>query len=120
MPRVMIGEIRESYEDDEKIDRRPHSLVWEGEGRGCGDEYGVGEMLSFVCFLFDSLLRGGNTGGLKEENKGGEERRKEGNPARWPLSKTGLLADTSRYGPQIQKKNGRTDPITEDQWRKPM
>jgi hypothetical protein len=50
----------------------------------------------------------------------GEERRTEGNPARWPLSKTGLLADTSRYGPQIQKKNGRTDPITEDKWRKQM
>jgi hypothetical protein len=51
MPRVVIGEIRESYGDDEKIDRRPHSFVWEGEGRGCGDEYGVGEMLSFVCFV---------------------------------------------------------------------
>jgi hypothetical protein len=57
------------------------------------------------CFLlfvsFDLLLRRGNTGGLKEENKGGEERRKEGNLARWPLSKTGLLADTSQYGLQI-------------------
>jgi LAS superfamily LD-carboxypeptidase LdcB len=76
------------------------------------------------CFLlfvsFDLLLHGGNTGGLKEENKGGEERRKEGNPARWPLSKTGLLADMSRYRPQIQKKNGGTDPTTEDKWGKPM
>jgi hypothetical protein len=36
MPWVMIGEIRESYGDDEKIDRRPHSFVWEEEGRGCG------------------------------------------------------------------------------------
>jgi hypothetical protein len=50
MPWVMIGEIRESYGDDEKIDRRPHSFVREAGGRGCGDEYGVGEMLSFVCF----------------------------------------------------------------------
>jgi hypothetical protein len=56
-------------------------------------------MESERCFLlfisFDLLLRGGNTGGLKEENKGGEERRKEGNLAQWPLSKTGLLADMS-------------------------
>jgi hypothetical protein len=50
LPRVMIEEIRESYGDDEKIDRRPHSFVWEGEGRGYGNEYGVAEMLSFVCF----------------------------------------------------------------------
>jgi hypothetical protein len=50
----------------------------------------------------------------------GEERRTEGNPARWPLSNTGLLADTSRYGLQIEKKNMRTDPITKDKWRKPM
>jgi hypothetical protein len=71
-------------------------------------------MPSFVCFLFESLLRRGNTGGLKEENKDGEERRKEGNLVRWPLSKTGLLADMSQYGPQIQKKNGGTDSITED------
>jgi hypothetical protein len=56
MPRVMIGEIRESYGDDEKIDRRPHSFVWEGEGRGCGDEYRVGEMLSFVCFCLIHCL----------------------------------------------------------------
>jgi hypothetical protein len=48
----------------------------------------------------------------------GEERRTEGNPARWPLSKTGLLADTSRYGPQIQKNKGGTDLITEDKWGK--
>jgi hypothetical protein len=41
----------------------------------------------------------------------GEERRTEGNPARGPLSKTGLLADTSRYGLQIQNNNQRTDPI---------
>jgi hypothetical protein len=41
----------------------------------------------------------------------GEERKTEGNTALWPQSKTGLLADTSRYGPQIQKKNGRTEPI---------
>jgi hypothetical protein len=27
MPRVMIGEIRESYGDEEKIDRRSHSFV---------------------------------------------------------------------------------------------
>jgi hypothetical protein len=51
------------------------------------------------CFLlfvsFDLLLRGGNIGSLKEERKGGEERRKEGNLAQWPLSKIGLLADTS-------------------------
>jgi hypothetical protein len=45
----------------------------------------------------------------------GEERRTEGNPAWWPLSKTGLLADKSRYGPQIQKKKGRTDPINRRQ-----
>jgi NAD(P)H-hydrate repair Nnr-like enzyme with NAD(P)H-hydrate epimerase domain len=51
MPRDMIGEIRESYGDDEKIDRRPHSFVWEGEGRRGGDEYGAGEMLSFVRFV---------------------------------------------------------------------
>jgi hypothetical protein len=44
----------------------------------------------------------------------GEERRTEGNPARWPLSKTGLLADTSRYGPQIPKNNGWTDLSTEE------
>jgi hypothetical protein len=50
----------------------------------------------------------------------GEERRTEGNPARWPLRKTGLLADTSRYGPQIQKNIGGTDLITEDKWGKPM
>jgi hypothetical protein len=50
----------------------------------------------------------------------GEERRTEGNPARWPLSKTGLLADTSRYGPQIQKNKGGTDLKTEDKWGKPM
>jgi hypothetical protein len=50
----------------------------------------------------------------------GEERRTEGNPARWPLSKTGLLADTSQYGPQIQKNKGRTDLKTEDKLRKPM
>jgi hypothetical protein len=50
----------------------------------------------------------------------GEERRIEGNLARWPLSRTGLLADTSRYGPQIQKIEGGTDPKTEDKWRKPM
>jgi hypothetical protein len=50
-------------------------------------------LLLFVSF--DLWLRGGNTGSLNEENKGGEERRKEGNLARWPLSKTGLLADTS-------------------------
>jgi hypothetical protein len=80
------------------------------EGRGCRVRYGVGEMLSFVCFVcFIALRRKYRRS--KEENKGGEEWRKEGNPARWPLSKTGLLADTSRYGPQIQKKNGRTDPI---------
>jgi hypothetical protein len=50
----------------------------------------------------------------------GEERRTEGNPARWPLSKTGLLADTSRYGPQIQKIEGNTDLKTEDKWGKLM
>jgi hypothetical protein len=50
----------------------------------------------------------------------GEERRTEGNLARWPLSKTGLLADTARYGPQIEKIKGGTDPNTEDKWRKPM
>jgi hypothetical protein len=50
----------------------------------------------------------------------GEERRTEGNPARWPLSKTGLFADTSRYGPQIQKIKGGIDPKTKDKWRKPM
>jgi hypothetical protein len=50
----------------------------------------------------------------------GEERRTEGNPARWPLSETGLLADTSRYGPQIQMIEGSTDPKTEDRWGKLM
>jgi hypothetical protein len=50
----------------------------------------------------------------------GEERRTEGNPARWPLSKTGLLADTSRYGPQIQKIEGSIDLKTEDKWGKLM
>jgi hypothetical protein len=50
----------------------------------------------------------------------GEERRTEGNPARWPLSKTGLLPDTSRYGPQIQTIEGSTDLKTEDKWRKLM
>jgi hypothetical protein len=51
MPRAIIGEIRASYGDDERIDRRSHSFVWEEEGRGSGDGYGVGEMLSFVRFL---------------------------------------------------------------------
>jgi hypothetical protein len=50
----------------------------------------------------------------------GEERRTEGSLSWWPLSKTGLLADTSRYGPQIQKIKGGTDPKTEDKWRKPI
>jgi hypothetical protein len=50
----------------------------------------------------------------------GEERRTEGNLVRWPLSKTGLLANTSRYGPHIQKDKGGTDLITEDKWGKPM
>jgi hypothetical protein len=50
MPQVIIGEIRESYRDNEKIDQQLHSFVWEEEGRGYRDEYGVGEMLSFVCF----------------------------------------------------------------------
>jgi hypothetical protein len=45
----------------------------------------------------------------------GEERRTEGSLARWPLSRTGLLADTPRYGPQIQKKHGRTEPINRRQ-----
>jgi hypothetical protein len=49
-----------------------------------------------------------------------EERRTEGNPARWLVSKTGLLADTSRYGPQMQKNKEGTDIKTEDKWRKPM
>jgi hypothetical protein len=47
----MIGEIRGSYEDDEKIDQQSHSFVWEEEGRGCGDRYGVGKMLPFVRFI---------------------------------------------------------------------
>jgi hypothetical protein len=51
MPRAMIGEIRGSYGDDATIDRRSHSFVWEEEGRGCRDGYGVGEMLSFVRFV---------------------------------------------------------------------
>jgi hypothetical protein len=50
----------------------------------------------------------------------GEERRIEGNPAWWPLSKTGLLADTSRYGPQIQTIEVITGPKTEDRWGKLM
>jgi hypothetical protein len=50
----------------------------------------------------------------------GEGRRTEGSPAQWPLSKTGLLADTSRYGPQIQKIERNTDLKTEDMWRKLM
>jgi hypothetical protein len=87
-----------------------------GKKREEGAEMGTESERCFLLFVsFDLLLRGGNTGGLKEENTGGEERRKEGNPARWPLSKTGLLADTSRYGPQIQTKNGRTDPINRRQ-----
>jgi hypothetical protein len=40
----------------------------------------------------------------------GEERRIEGSLPWWPLSKTGLLADMSRYGPWILKKNGQIDP----------
>jgi hypothetical protein len=92
-----------------------------GKKREEGTEMGTESERCFLLFVsFDLLLRGGNTGGLKEENKGGEERRKEGNPAQWPLSKTGLLADTSRYGPQIQKKNRGTDPTTKDKWGKPM
>jgi hypothetical protein len=84
-------------------------------------EMGMESERCFLLFIsFDLLLHRGNTGGLKEENKGGEERRKEGNPAWWPLSKTGLLADTSRYGPQIQKKDGGTDPTTEDKWGEPI
>jgi hypothetical protein len=47
----MIGEIRESYRDDQRIDQQSHSFVWEEEGRGSRDGYGVGEMLSFVRFL---------------------------------------------------------------------
>jgi hypothetical protein len=54
---------------------------------------------------------------LKQE---GEERRTEVSPARWPLSKTGLLADTSRYGLQIQKIERNTDLKTEDKWGKLM
>jgi hypothetical protein len=87
-----------------------------GKEREDGAEMSTEPERCFLLFVsFDLLLRGGNTGGPKEENKGGEDRRKEGNPARWPLSKTGLLADTSRYGLQIQKKNGRTDPINRRQ-----
>jgi hypothetical protein len=89
------------------------------EGRGYGVGYGVGEMLSFVCFVW-FIASWRKYRWSKEENKGREERRKEGNPARWPLSNTGLLADMSWSGPQIQKKNGRTNPITEDKWRKAM
>jgi hypothetical protein len=51
MPRAMIGEIRGSYGADERIDWQSHSFVWEEEGRGCGDGYGVREMLSFVRFV---------------------------------------------------------------------
>jgi hypothetical protein len=92
-----------------------------GKKRDEGAEMGIGLERCFPLFIsFDLLLHRGNTGSLKQENKGGEERRKEGNPVRWPLSKTGLLADTLRYGPQIQKKNGGTDPTTEDKWRKPI
>jgi hypothetical protein len=47
----MIGEIRGSYGDDERIDRWSHSFVWEEEGRGCADGYRVREMLSFVHFV---------------------------------------------------------------------
>jgi hypothetical protein len=50
----------------------------------------------------------------------GEVRRTEGNPARWPVSKTGLLADTSRNGPQIQKVERNTDLKTKDKWGKLM
>jgi hypothetical protein len=54
-----------------------------GKKREEGMEMGMELERCFLLFvLFDLLLRGGNTGGLKEENKGGEERRKEGNPAR--------------------------------------
>jgi hypothetical protein len=67
-----------------------------GKKREEGAEMGMESERCFLLFVsFDLLLRGGNTGSLTEENKGGEERRKEGNPARWPLSKTGLLADMS-------------------------
>jgi hypothetical protein len=51
MLRAMIGEIRRSYGDDERIDQQSHLFVWEEEGRGCGDGYGVREMLSFVRFV---------------------------------------------------------------------
>jgi hypothetical protein len=51
MPQVIIGEISGSYGDDEKIDQRSYSFVWEEEGRGYGDGYGVGEMLTFVRFV---------------------------------------------------------------------
>jgi hypothetical protein len=50
----------------------------------------------------------------------GEQTNTHANPARRPLSKTGLLADTSRYGPQIQKIKGSTDLKTEDKWGKLM
>jgi hypothetical protein len=67
-----------------------------GKKREEGAEMGTELERCFLLFVsFDLLLPGGNTGSLKEENKGGEERRKEGNPARRPLSKTGLVADTS-------------------------
>jgi hypothetical protein len=52
MPWVMIGEIGGSYDDNEKIDRQSHSWVWEEEGRGCRDGYGVRKMLSFVHFVW--------------------------------------------------------------------
>jgi hypothetical protein len=51
MLRVMIGEIRGSYGDDEKIVQQSHSFLWEEEARGCGDRYRVREMLSFVHFV---------------------------------------------------------------------
>jgi hypothetical protein len=45
-----------------------------------GVEIGMELQRCFLLFVsFDLLLHGGNTGSLKQENKGGEERRKEGN-----------------------------------------
>jgi hypothetical protein len=52
----------------------------DGEGRWYRVGYRVGEMLSFVCFVwFIALWRKYRQS--KEENKGREVRRKEGNPA---------------------------------------
>jgi hypothetical protein len=53
-----------------------------GKKREEGMEMGMELERCFLLFIsVDLILRRGNTVGLKEENKGREERRKEGKPA---------------------------------------